>query len=146
MEQLISLTLAEAFGSIAGIIIVVSIFIEITPIKVNPVSHLLKWIGRKINGEMIHRFDALENKVNNIESANDRRNAVSCRVRILQFGDEIRRGTRHSKESFDQVLSDIDNYERYCKTHEDFKNNKTVATKEKILKVYSERLDNNDFL
>lgn len=76
----------------------------------------------------------------------DERNAISCRVRILQFGDEVRRGMCHSKENFDQILSDIDEYERYCEAHPEFKNNKTVATKEKIIKVYSERMDNNDFL
>lgn len=146
MEQLINLTLTEIFGSIAGIAIVISIFIEITPIKVNPISRFLKWIGKKINGEMINRFDTLEKKVNSMENANNERNAINCRIRILQFGDEIRRGTKHSKESFDQILSDIDNYDRYCDTHKDFKNNKTVATQAKILKTYSARLDNNDFL
>lgn len=56
------------------------------------------------------------------------------------------RGMKHSQENFDQVLSDIDDYEHYCNNHPEFKNNKTVAAKEKILKVYSERMDNNDFL
>ena len=146
MERLVSLTLSQIIGSAAGIVVIISIFIEITPIKINPVSNFLKWLGKKINGEIIDRFDALEKKVTNIESVNNERNAISCRVRILQFGDEVRRGTRHSKENFDQILSDIDEYERYCEAHPEFKNNKTVATKEKIIKVYSERMDNNDFL
>jgi hypothetical protein len=146
MEQLLNLTFAQAIGSVAGIVVVISIFIEIMPIKVNPVSHFLKWLGRKINGDIIDRFDNLEKKVVNIENVNDERNAISCRVRILQFGDEVRRGLCHSKENFDQILSDIDDYERYCETHPEFKNNKTVVTKEKIIKVYSERVDNNDFL
>lgn len=122
------------------------IFIEIAPIKINPLSHFLRWLGKKINGDIIDRLDSLEEKVNNIESSSDERNAISCRVRILQFGDEVRRGMKHSQENFDQVLSDIDDYERYCNSHPEFKNNKTVAAKEKILKVYSERMDNNDFL
>lgn len=146
MEQIMNLTLAQIFGSIVGIVAVISIFIEITPIKINPITHFLKWFGKKVNGEIIDRFDKLENKVSNMESVNNERNAINCRVRILRFGDEVRRGMCHSKENFDQILSDIDEYERYCETHPEFKNNKTVATKEKILKVYSERIDNNDFL
>lgn len=146
MEKLMSLTLSQIIGSSAGIVVIISIFIEIAPIKVNPVTTFLRWLGRKINGEIIDRFDTLENKVSNIESVNNERNAISCRVRILQFGDEVRRGMCHSKENFDQILSDIDEYERYCEAHPEFKNNKTVATKEKIIKVYSERMDNNDFL
>ena len=146
MEQLLNMTAAQIIGSAAGIVVVISIFIEIAPIKINPLSHFLRWLGKKINGDIIDRLDSLEGKVNNIESASDERNAISCRVRILQFGDEVRRGMKHSQENFDQVLSDIDDYERYCNSHPEFKNNKTVAAKEKILKVYSERMDNNDFL
>lgn len=141
-----NLTLAQIVGGIAGIVVIGSVFIEITPIKINPISSLLKWIGSKANGEIIKRFDTIEDKVNNIEIIHDKRNAISCRVRILHFGDEVRRGIGHSKENFDQVLSDIDDYERYCASHPEFKNNKTNATKEKILKVYSERMDHNDFL
>lgn len=146
MEQLLNMTAAQIIGSAAGIVVVISIFIEIAPIKINPLSHFLRWVGKKINGDIIDRLDSLEGKVNNIESSSDERNAISCRVRILQFGDEVRRGMKHSQENFDQVLSDIDDYERYCNSHPEFKNNKTVAAKEKILKVYSERMDNNDFL
>lgn len=146
MKALMNLTFTEIIGGITGIVIVLSVFIEIAPIKINPLSHFLKWLGKKLNGEVINRFDALEKKVNNIESVNDERNAISCRVRILRFGDEVRRGIRHSQENFDQILSDIDDYERYCGDHPDFKNNKTVATKERILKVYSEQMDENDFL
>lgn len=146
MEQLLNMTAAQIIGSVAGIVVIISIFIEIAPIRINPLSHFLRWLGKKINGDIIDRLDSLEGKVNNIESSSDERNAISCRVRILQFGDEVRRGMKHSQENFDQVLSDIDDYERYCNSHPEFKNNKTVAAKEKILKVYSERMDNNDFL
>lgn len=146
MEQLLNMTAAQIIGSTAGIVVIISIFIEIAPIKINPLSHFLRWLGKRINGDIIDRLDNLEAKVNNIENSGDERNAISCRVRILQFGDEVRRGMKHSQENFDQVLSDIDDYEHYCNNHPEFKNNKTVAAKEKILKVYSERMDNNDFL
>lgn len=146
MEHLMNLTLAQIVGGVAGIIVLMSVFIEITPIKINPISCFFKWFGKRINGEIINRLDILEDKINITKDINDERDAISCRVRILQFGDEVRRGLPHSQENFDQILSDIDNYEHYCETHPEFKNNKTVATKEKILKVYSEKIDNNDFL
>ena len=75
----------------------------------------------------------------------DRREAISVRVRILKFEDELLEGHRHSKDSFDQVLSDSTYYEQYCKTHPDFKNNQTAATVEHIKKVYHERLEKRDF-
>ena len=146
MNQVMNMTLAELFGGITGVIVLLSVFIEITPIKINPVSRFLKWIGRKMNSELTDKFTALQEQVNEIESVNEKRYILGCRVRILRFGDEVRRGDKHSQESFDQVLSDIDDYERYCHKHKEFKNNKTVATTEKILKVYSEQIDTNGFL
>lgn len=77
----------------------------------------------------------------------DEREAINSRVRILRFGDELmyQPEKRHSKDSFDQVLSDIDAYEHYCNSHRDFKNNQTVVTTEYIRKVYNERLEKKDF-
>ena len=44
MDKLMNLTVGQIVGRIAGIIAALSIFIEITPIKVNPISALLKWV------------------------------------------------------------------------------------------------------
>ena len=119
-----------------------SVVIEFTPIKVNPISSILRWIGKRTNKELMEKVKILEDKIDDLEEAY----IVNCRVRILTFADEIRRCVRHSKETFDQVLSDIDIYERYCEENPEFMNHKTVAAKEKILEVYSKCLDSNDFL
>lgn len=119
-----------------------SVVIEFTPIKVNPISAILKWIGKRTNNELMTKVEALEAKVDDLEESD----IVNCRVRILTFADEIRRCVRHSKETFDQVLSDIDTYEQYCNKNPEFMNHKTVAAKEKILDIYSKCLDSNDFL
>ncbi len=146
METLMNLTIAEIFGGAAGVVILLSIFIEITPIKLNPVSSFLRWLGEKINKDVIERVDVLEKKMDSIESSNSKRDAVNCRVRILRYADEMRVGIRHSKESFDQILDDIDSYKRYCENHADFKNSKAVAATEIILSTYAECMDKNDFL
>lgn len=142
MAELLNLTIGQIIGRIAGGVAVLSIFIEITPVKINPISAVLRWIGKQINKELMDKMNVFERKVEALEESD----AINCRVRILTFADEIRRGVKHSKETFDQVLSDIDTYERYCAKHEDFMNNKTVAAKSKILDVYSECIDANDFL
>lgn len=90
--------------------------------------------------------ERLSKKIDDFEEKSDERNAVDARVRILRFADETQEGRRHSKESFDQVLSDIDEYEEYCTAHPNFKNNKTVQTAAYIKKEYAERLDKHDFL
>lgn len=142
MKAFMNLTLGQIIGRIVGIVAVLSIFIEITPVKINPISSLLRWAGKQINKDLMDKVSTLETKVVALEKSD----VIDCRVRILTFADEIRRGVRHSKETFDQVLSDIDTYERYCTEHPDFMNNKTVAAKAKILEVYSECMGKNDFL
>jgi len=92
-------------------------------------------------------IEDLSRKVDSIAAKADERNAVTARVRILRFADEMLEGRRHSKDSWDQVMNaDITDYENYCADHPLFKNNQTEATVEYIKRGYAERLDKNDFL
>lgn len=89
---------------------------------------------------------ALRTEIKNIDEKSDIREAVESRVRILKFNDELLEGRRHSKDSYDQAMSDITNYETYCEAHPDFKNNQTVMTIAHINSSYTERLEKHDFL
>ena len=91
-------------------------------------------------------FARLDAKIKDVEEKVDERSAITARVRILRFSDEMGEGRRHSKDSFDQALSDIDYYEKYCSDNPSFPNNKTVATIEHIKNNYAERLEKHDFL
>ena len=67
MEAFMNLTLGQIIGRIAGVIAVLSIFIEITPVKINPISALLRWVGKQINKELIDKV----NRGNFIYAKND---------------------------------------------------------------------------
>lgn len=137
-----SLTAGEATLVLVGILSLV----QITPIKINPWSALFKWLGRMINGELSDKIDALADKVGKLEAKEDQRDAVNKRVRILRFEDELQREQRHTKDSFDQVMSDITDYNQYCSDHPKFRNDQTAQTVEHIRKVYADRLERHDFL
>ena len=137
-----SLTAGEATLVLVGILSLV----QITPIKINPWSALFKWRGRMINGELSDKIDALAKKVDQLEAKEDQRDAVNKRVRILRFEDELQRDQKHTKDSFDQVMSDITDYNQYCEDHPKFRNKQTEQTVEHINKVYAERLEKHDFL
>lgn len=77
---------------------------------------------------------------------NEEYRAKQSRARILQFNDELYRGVKHTKESFDDVISEIDNYEDYCDSHPKFPNFKAVAAIDNIKVVYKKRLELADFL
>lgn len=153
MEELFGMSFGQLMGSAAGLIAALSLFIEITPIKWNPVSSILNWIGERtnkgINDDMKEMKDDMENmrrEIANIREKESERDAETRRVRILEFGDEVTRGERHSKERFDQILHDTDVYDRYCREHPDFINNKTIGARNRILAVYDKCCEENDFI
>lgn len=91
-------------------------------------------------------IEGLSKQIKQVSDKADERNAVNSRVRILRFADEMMEGKRHSKDSWDQVMSDITDYEKYCEVHPDFRNGQTAATVEYLKKNYIERLEKHDFL
>ena len=100
---------------------------------------------QSLSEDMKERFDTLDRKIDTVEAKGDERFAISSRVRILRFEDELQEGRKHSKDSWDQVMSDIDYYDKYCETHEGFRNHQTTATVEHIDQCYRERLAKRDF-
>ena len=109
------------------------------------INDIVKTSKERYN-ELIELLGVLKENIEKIESKSEERDAITARVRILRFMDELLDDKKHSKDSFDQALTDITNYENYCSTHPDFKNNQTEATIDYINKVYRERLEKKDFL
>lgn len=101
---------------------------------------------KRLQKEMQEGFAKTDQKIQALSDRMAEDKAVTARVRILRFSDDIQSGLKHSKESFWQVLQDIDEYEDYCALHERFSNNKTVIATERIKACYKERLEQNDFL
>ncbi len=145
-ESMANITLGQIAAWGAGILGVLSIFLEVSKIKINPWTWLARKIGRAINGEVMDKVDKLEKTVQGMKQDAAEQAAVNCRSRILRFGDEVIHGTRHSKDHFDQILDDITRYERYCRDHPEFENNMTVITSERIKTIYAKCLEENDFL
>ena len=65
---------------------------------------------------------------------------------ILRFNNELVRGIEHTQEDFDEILCIIDDYRTYCKSHEEYKNNKCTHAIANIERCYDERLEKHDFL
>jgi len=72
--------------------------------------------------------------------------AIESRSRILAFGDETRRGLLHTKETWDDLLKNIDRYEDYCTAHPLFENNQAVQTIDYLKALYKTCLKKNSFL
>ena len=90
------------------------------------ISWLLHRIDRKQDkqDQIISGMAALDNKLQQHIDSDERYRADMCRIRILRFSDELRRGA-------------IDNYTEYCVEHEDvYINSKADAAIRNIKSVH----------
>lgn len=133
------MNMGEILGWSGGTLLLLMTFVQVAPIKVNPWSWLAKKIGRAINGEV---QDKLEKHIQD----DDERDANMHRQRILRFNIELMRGEDFTHECFNDMLLDIDEYERYCETHPGYKNNRAVMAIANIKRVYQDHLENGGFL
>ena len=140
------MTLYEWLVSGGGLIAVLLTLVQITPVKIHPWSAIAKAIGRAVNADVLREIDDVKIGLRNHIQTDDERNADEHRARILRFNNELLRDIPHTREEFIEVLNDIDHYERYCKSHPDYENNRAVHAIANIGRVYDERLQKHDFL
>ena len=124
--------------SISGwftIFIIISLFVEIVPFKVNPIG----WLGDRLNAPMYK-------KVAKIESKLDEHIAQSYRNKILAFQDLLlsQSYTEFTKEQYDEVIEAIGNYENYCKENE-ITNDKCTLAINYIKRCYTECQNKRNF-
>lgn len=100
----------------------------------------------QIRDGLAQSIGSLETKLDEIQDDNNRRYATTCRYRIIRFNDEILKKELHTKEHFDQVLTDIDEYEDYCERVPEYKNNKAGLAIKNIKQTYQKCLLDGDFL
>ncbi len=119
---------------------VVLTLVQIAPVKINPWSRLAKAIGNALNGGDV--MAKLEEHIR----IDDERYADMHRARILQFNTELLRDARHTEEDFNEILYNIDCYERYCHDHPEYQNNRAVHAIMNIKREFDERMEKHDFL
>ena len=129
-----------------GVLLFVMSVVRIAPIEIKPWSALAKAIGRAVNADVLRELKSVKDDLSDHIRMDDERNADEHRARILQFNNELLRDIPHTKEEFIDVLADIDFYERYCRDHENYKNNRAVHAIANISRVYDDRLREHDFL
>ncbi len=100
----------------------------------------------KEDDEVLKIVQETEKKVEELCDFINEREAVLARTHILRFDDEIYNEVKHTKEYFDQTLEDIDNYNKYCESHPDFKNQRTVMAAQHIIDAYDKVYKKHKFL
>ena len=136
-----------------GTMLVAMTLIQISPIKLDPWSAIARAIGRAINKEVLAKLGEMEETQADTRRILDdhikvdgERAADTHRTWILQFNNELLRDIPHTREEFIEILAEIDYYERFCKAHPDYQNNRATHAVANISRVYDDRLIKHDFL
>jgi len=123
-----------------GVLIALLTIVQIAPVKIDPWSKIAKAIGNALNGGDV--MGKLEEHI----KMDDERNADMHRARILQFNTELLRDAKHTEEDFNEILYNIDCYERYCREHPEYQNNRAVHAIKHIKNVYDILQETHNFL
>ena len=137
-----------------------SIGIEFYPkIKWSPWSAFFKWVGSKFNNKIDEKIDtvrgeikALDTKIDYVEgqlskhiNESEMKSLQDTRRDILEFANACMNGRKHTKEQFDFVIKQCDEYEKYIKKNE-ITNGVIEAAIREIRRLYDKCIQEHAFL
>jgi len=133
------LEMINEYGGIFAVsVMVLGIFVEITPIKINPVSWLFKWVRNALLGELTEKIEKMDKKIDDNE-------IYRLRWEILDFANSCRNKRKHSKEEFDHIIDANAKYHKILDSREQ-KNGQIDADYKYIMELYNRCSKENSFL
>lgn len=141
------MTVTELIATLggSGFLILILSLIKVEPLKISVWHWIARKLGRAFNGETLDRLNQIEKTLNDHLEDEERKEIDTYRQRILRFADEMYMRKYHSKEHFEEILSQIEEYNQYCADHPDFKNERTVIAQGLIKDKYAECMKRNSF-
>lgn len=115
MEELFKLLWDVIKNDSGYIILLIAVFgacVEISPIKVNPLSSLLKWIGGLINKDIKDQISSVSSQLDNMQARIDKMEINETRSTILDFANSCMNERRHTKDEFDHIIDLHTEYEK----------------------------------
>ncbi len=132
-------------SNILQIFIILSVFIQISPIKWNPITSFVKWFGKIITKDLTESVEVINEITSDIQWQVDENEKDRIRWEILAFANSCRQGILHTKDEFEHVVALNDKYKSLLAITGD-KNGVFDAEYDYIYKLYKERQEKNDFL
>ena len=118
------------------ILLLLSVFFEVTPVKFSPLTMLVKWFAKIINKETIIRLTIIEERQEAqavaIEKLRDyteerfdaqkraglEQQAVEMRNEIINFSENLKLGRTYSDKQFEYILGVISDYHEHCEKYQ----------------------------
>lgn len=127
------------------IILFGSLFIQISPIKINPWSAIIKWIGKLIMNEACGKMDDLIQIVNNIDKEVKENEKDRIRWEILDFANSCHNHRKHTRDEFKHIIELNDKYAKLLEKTKD-RNGVFKVEYEYIQRLYNKLNEKDAFL
>lgn len=138
------MTIGELVGSGAVIILLFTTVFEIAPIKWNPLTSILSWLGKRMNGELTAKVDQQGAQINALNNKIDMNEIDRIRWEILNFANSCRKGEHHNKDEFVHIIGLHEKYNKILAEH-DMTNGLVSIEYEYIEDIYRRCLEKNNF-
>lgn len=98
--------------------IALSLVVQISPIKWNPWSSLISWIGKTLTMPVMSEIEGLKSDLADVKAEQKRQEKEAdenemdrIRSEVLDFANSCRLKRRHTKEEFDHIFALNDKYQ-----------------------------------
>lgn len=144
--------LLDNWGKALGIVFVLSMIIQVTPIKINPWSTIGRQLKTFFMSDILQEIKEMKADIKTTKEEldkhireNNEETARKWRHDILEFSNQEINHKRHTKEQWDDVLPSCKEYELFCKRNNIINEKATKAIKD-LNRRYELHMANEDFL
>ena len=127
------------------VFLICSVFIQITPIKWNPITSFIKWLGKTLTKDIQDSVKDIAGQVEILQGDVDANEKDRIRWEILDFANSCRHGREHTHDEYQHISDLHDKYKALLKKTGD-KNGVFDTEYAMIDSLYKKHLKNNDFL
>ena len=153
LKDLLSLAALKDTLSWGGIaFLVIASLLQFSKININPWDKIFGWIGDRLNSKLLERLKGLETEMTKIKDSlnnhireSEVKDLQDTRRDILEFANSCMNGRRHTKEQFDFIIKECDDYESYIEKN-DIKNGVVTSAIREIRRLNDKCIQENSFL
>lgn len=147
-----SMTIGELLGVIVLGLGGLSTLFEVSKIQINPWSSLFKWIGKKMNAEVMEEIKDLKKSEEEIRKEQEkikRQQAIdtadTIKAEVFSFYNECKRGLKHSEAEFNHIAQQNKKYLAIIEITKE-PNGVYEMEYEYIMEIFKKAMAENDFL
>lgn len=123
---------------------VLSVFVEVSKIKLNPWKMLFEFIGKSLNRDVKKELDSIKGlikcqgeSIREIEMTVDMNEIKRIRAEIFAFADSCKMGEKHTEEAFLHIIDIHEDYEELIEKY-NMTNGRITLDYDYVMKVYQD--------